>query len=172
MRRGFEAVQDRTVADAELCPARLALEIPDVFLAAVAATADEGVDLIMGDARVEAVGVWAGVPSRRDPFLAERAARVFDLGIRFERCRCWRKARLSGATRGTVIGRPWFEGPWCWFTVALMNDRQGRTALGPQSYEANDNQPREQPAFRPCHLRLTTLRSGDDGLGQGARQGR
>ena len=84
-RRGFEAVQDRAVADAELCLAGLALEISDVFMAAVATTTDKGVDLIIGNAEIEAVGVWAGVPSRHDVFLA--AARVFDLGIWFERCR-------------------------------------------------------------------------------------
>jgi hypothetical protein len=76
-RRGFEAVQDRTIADAEFGLAGLALEIPDVFLAAVATAADEGVDLVIGDAVVQAVGVWAGVSSRHDPFLA--AARVLDL---------------------------------------------------------------------------------------------
>ena len=33
-RRGLETVQDRAIADAEFCPTGLALEIPDVFLAA------------------------------------------------------------------------------------------------------------------------------------------
>ena len=76
-RRRFEAVQDRAVADAEFCLAGLALEISDVFSAAVAATADEGVHLIIGDAVVLAVGVGTGIPSRRDPFPA--ATRAFDL---------------------------------------------------------------------------------------------
>ncbi len=41
------------------------------------ATADEGVDLIIGDAVVEAVRVGTGVPNRHDPFLA--TAGVLDL---------------------------------------------------------------------------------------------
>jgi sulfur relay (sulfurtransferase) DsrF/TusC family protein len=55
----------------------LAREVLDVFLATVAAAADEGVDLFIGDAVVEAVGVGTGKPSCRDPFLA--AARAFYL---------------------------------------------------------------------------------------------
>lgn len=76
---GFETIQDRAKADAEFCLAGLALEISNVFLAAVAATADKGVDLIIGDAGVEAVGVWAGESGCRDPLFAERAASIFDL---------------------------------------------------------------------------------------------
>lgn len=78
-RRGFEAVQDRAAADAEFGLAGLALEVLDVCLATEATVADEGVDLVIRDAVVQAVGVGTGVPSRRDPFLAERAARVFDV---------------------------------------------------------------------------------------------
>ena len=84
-RRGFEAVQDRAVADAELCLAGLALEISDVFMAAVATTTDKGVNLVIGNVVVQAVGVGTGVPSRHDAFLA--ATRAFDLGIWFQRCR-------------------------------------------------------------------------------------
>ena len=76
-RRGLEAVQHRAIADAELCVACLALEIPDVCFSAVAATADKGVGLIIDDAEVEAVRVGTGIPSRRDLFLA--TAWVFDL---------------------------------------------------------------------------------------------
>ena len=92
VRRGFEAVQDRTIADAEFGLAGLALEILDVFSATaarpagnrrandrVAAAADESVGVFVGDAVVKAVGIGAGVASRHDPLLAERAARVFDL---------------------------------------------------------------------------------------------
>lgn len=39
-RRGFETVQGRPIADAEFCLTGWALEIPDIFLVAVAATAD------------------------------------------------------------------------------------------------------------------------------------
>lgn len=57
----FEAVQDRAIADAELRLAGLALEILNVFMAAVATTTDKGMDLIIGNAKIEAVGVWTGV---------------------------------------------------------------------------------------------------------------
>jgi len=57
----------------------VALEIPDIFLAAMATTADEGVDLFIGEALVQAVGLGTSIPSRRNPFLA--AMRAFDLRI-------------------------------------------------------------------------------------------
>ena len=57
----------------------MALEILDVFLAAMAAAADEGVDQVIGDAVVRAARVRTSIPERREPFLAERAARVFYL---------------------------------------------------------------------------------------------
>jgi hypothetical protein len=59
----------------------LAFEIPEVFLAAVATAADKGVDVFIGDAVVRTSRVGAGIPSRRDPLFAQRATRVFDLGI-------------------------------------------------------------------------------------------
>ncbi len=74
--RRFEAVQDRAVADAEFGLAGLALEVREVLLATVAATADEGVDVFIGDADVQAVRVVTGIPSRRDPLFAERATRA------------------------------------------------------------------------------------------------
>src|SRR5574337_520683 len=86
--RGFEAVQGRDIANAELCPTGLALEIPDVLQAAVAATADERVDLVIRDAVAEAVGVGAGIARGDGPFSA--AGRVLDLGIRFGKARCRR----------------------------------------------------------------------------------
>jgi hypothetical protein len=70
-RRPFEVVQDRAIADTEFCLAGLALEIPDVFLAAMSTTAEEGVDLIIGDAVKRVIGIWARVPSRDDTLLAE-----------------------------------------------------------------------------------------------------
>jgi hypothetical protein len=76
-RRGFEAVQDRAIADAELRATGLALEVLDVFLATVATAADEGVDVVIGDTEVQAVGVGTGIPGGRNPFLA--ATRAFDL---------------------------------------------------------------------------------------------
>jgi len=84
----LEAVQDRAVTDTEFlgiarqgrrCPTGLALEVLDVFLATVAAAADQGVDLFIGDAGVQAVGVETGIPGRRDPLLAERATSAFYL---------------------------------------------------------------------------------------------
>ena len=75
--RGLESIQDRAVADAEFGLAGLALEVPDVFVATVAGAADEGVDLVIGDAVIEAVAVGTGVPSCRNPFPA--ATRAFDL---------------------------------------------------------------------------------------------
>jgi hypothetical protein len=70
--RGLEPIQDCAVADTEFCLAGLALEIPDEFLTTMATTADEGVDLIIGDAVVDAVGILARVPSRHDSLLAAR----------------------------------------------------------------------------------------------------
>lgn len=79
--RCFEMVQDCAVADAELGPAGLAFETrsADIFLPTVTAIADEGVAqrLVIGDAEVQAVGVWTGKSSRRDPLPA--ATRAFDL---------------------------------------------------------------------------------------------
>jgi len=45
----------------------------------MATTADEGVDLFIGEALVQAVGLGTSIPSRRNPFLA--AMRAFDLRI-------------------------------------------------------------------------------------------
>src|SRR5579859_3510918 len=116
--RSFEAVQDRAVADAELGLAGLALEILDIFLAAVAAVADEGVDQVIGDAEVQAFRVWTGKSGRREPLLA--VARVFDLGIRLQWCRCWREAWLGGdATRRTVVGGARFEWARRWLGIGL-----------------------------------------------------
>ena len=47
----------------------------------VAATADESVDLVVGDAIVKAVGVWAGVASRHDPFLRPRGSVTCTYGL-------------------------------------------------------------------------------------------
>ena len=58
-------------------PAGLAFEIPDIFLPTVAAIADEGVDLVIGDAEVPAFRVWTGKSGCRDPFPA--ATRALDL---------------------------------------------------------------------------------------------
>ena len=82
---GFEAIQCRDITDAEFpgtarqgrcCPTGLALEIPDLFWPTMAAVADEGVDVFIGNAIVPAVGVGTGKPGCRDPFLAERATRA------------------------------------------------------------------------------------------------
>jgi hypothetical protein len=77
--RGLEAIQDRAITDAEFCPTGLALEVLDIFLATVAAAADETVDLFIGDAIVKTAGVGTGMPGRRDPLLAELATRAFYL---------------------------------------------------------------------------------------------
>jgi hypothetical protein len=77
--RDLEAIEDRAIADTEFRLTSLALKILDVFLATVAAVADEGVDLFIDDSVVQAVGVGTGIPGGRDPFLAERATRAFYL---------------------------------------------------------------------------------------------
>jgi hypothetical protein len=79
---GLEAIQGRAITDAEFCPTGLAREVLNIFLATVAAAADEGVDLFIGDAVVQAIGVGTGKPGRRNPLLAERAARVLSRGHR------------------------------------------------------------------------------------------
>jgi len=78
-RRGFEAVESGAVPDAKLRSTGLALKIPNIFLATVAAAADEGVDLFIGDAVVQAIGVGTSISSRRDPLFA--ASRTFCAGV-------------------------------------------------------------------------------------------
>lgn len=154
--RGLEPIQDRPVPDAELRVAGLDLEIPNIFLATVAAVANESVDLVIGDALVQAVGVGTGIPSGRDPLLAERATRAFDLRIRLERGRCWRAVRLArDATRWAVVRGARFEWARGLLGVDSMGDRREPTPPDPQQYEADDNQEREHPAFRRCHFYLT-----------------
>ena len=48
---GFEAIQDCAIADAEFRLAGLAFEVLDVFVTTVAILADEGMDLVIGNAR-------------------------------------------------------------------------------------------------------------------------
>jgi len=78
---GFEAVQDRAVTDTEFRPTGLAFEILDVFSATVAAVPDEGMDLLIRNPVIGTVGIGTDIPGRRDPLLAERAARAFYAGI-------------------------------------------------------------------------------------------
>jgi hypothetical protein len=58
-----------TVPGAELRPTGLALGIPAVFLATVAAAADESVDLFIGNAVVPAVEIGTGNPAVAIRFL-------------------------------------------------------------------------------------------------------
>ncbi len=113
--RRFEAVQDGAVADAELGLAGLALEVLDVFSPTVAATADGGVDLVIGDAEVRTVGVGTGVPGCCYPFPA--TTRAFYLRICLREYRCGQEARMGGATSGTIVRSARFEWTWCWLGI-------------------------------------------------------
>lgn len=68
---GLEPIQDRAQADAELCPTSLTAEARsvDALLAAVVAAADQGMNLVIDDPEVKAVGIGTGVAGGSDAFL-------------------------------------------------------------------------------------------------------
>jgi hypothetical protein len=107
------------------CPTGLALEIPDMFLATVAAVANEGVDLVIGDAIVKTAGVGTSKPRCSDPLLAEWATWAFYWRIRLEGCRRgWAAWLGDGAPCWTVVRCAWFE----WVRRRLGMDSMGGNA--------------------------------------------
>ena len=69
--RGLEPIQDGAGAHTKLRVARRATKTRSVntFVAAMVAAADQGVDLVISDPEVEAVGIWAGIAGGGDAFL-------------------------------------------------------------------------------------------------------
>ena len=80
---GLEVVERGVAAAGESCFAGLAAKLLDVIVDSTFAVADEGVDLIIGDAEVVTPGIEAGEPGGADLLLASPSALTLGIGLHF-----------------------------------------------------------------------------------------